>query len=107
MCHDHPPPSRCSLGGPHYGPDDGDEEQDGEQSPQDPLQYEGLLHPRPGAPLYSGQRRRIDEDPGAGEKDGDAVAQYVGQVPVQPLLAILEAFPGLVLRPAQAQSAPV
>ena len=44
MCHDHPPPSRCSLGGPHYGPADGDEEQDGEQSPQDPLQYEGLLH---------------------------------------------------------------
>ena len=56
----------ASSGCPHYGPADGDEEQDGEQSPQDPLQYEGLLHQWPRAPLDFGQERRIDEDAGAG-----------------------------------------
>jgi len=38
-------PQAFPLSCPHYGPADGDEEQDGEQSPQDSLQYEGLLYP--------------------------------------------------------------
>ena len=65
MRHDGPPQS-IPLGCPHYGPADGDEEQDGEKRPQDSLQYEGLLHPRPGATLDFGQGRRVDKEAGTG-----------------------------------------
>ena len=42
-----------------------------------------------------------------GEEDGDAIAQDVGQVAVQPLLAILEALFGFVFGPAKAHPPPV
>jgi hypothetical protein len=40
------------------------------------------------------------------EKDGDAVTEDVGHIFIQPLLALIEAFFGLTLWPAQTKPAP-
>ena len=58
------------------------------------------------APRF-GQSRRIDEEESAGEKEGDAIAQDVREVSVQPLLAIRESPLGFVPGPTQAHPPPV